>query len=169
MGKNESNGSDLAQQSSAPLAVVEPFADMYAMQMDISSRLTQLTKNIKKDGQIKKTKSYYEFRLNNLNELSKQFYTNHQALISQQCPRSHPYFADAVEDNFEQAYSHIYCSFADEYETKFPVPIQVSGDQSINNIFVSSPVSTIQLSNCPYPAFQEILRIGHLFMTALRS
>jgi len=40
MSKNESIGSDLAQQSSAPLAVVEPFADMYAMQMDLSSRLT---------------------------------------------------------------------------------------------------------------------------------
>jgi len=93
----------LAQQSSAPLAVVEPFADMYAMQMDLSSRLTQLIKNAKKDGQIKKTKSYYESRLNKLNELSKQFYINHQALILQQCPRSHLYFADAVEDNFEQA------------------------------------------------------------------
>nr|XP_036677350.1 uncharacterized protein LOC118878459 isoform X2 [Drosophila suzukii] len=153
MGKNESNGSDLAQQSSAPLAVVEPFADMYAMQMDLSSRLTQLIKNAKKDGQIKKTKSYYEFRLNKLNELSKQFYTNHQALILQQCPRSHPYFADAVEDNFDQAYSHIYCSFADEYETKFPVPIQVSGDQSINNTLVPIPVPTIQLPKLPVPHF----------------
>jgi len=99
MGKNESNGSYLAQQSSAPLAVVQPFGDLYAMQIDLSSRLSQLIKNAKKDGQIKKTKSYYEFRLNKLNELSKQFYTNHQALILQQCPRSHPYFADAVEDN----------------------------------------------------------------------
>jgi len=45
MGKNLSNGSDLAQQSSAPLAVVELIADMYAMQMDLSSRLTQLIKN----------------------------------------------------------------------------------------------------------------------------
>jgi len=110
--KNESNGS--AQQSSEPLAWVEPFVDMYAVLMDLSSRLTQLIKNATKDGQIKKTKSYYEFRLNKLNELLKQFYTNHQALILQQCPRSHPYFADAVKDNFEQAYSHIYCSFADE-------------------------------------------------------
>jgi len=55
MGKNESNGSDLAQQRSAPLAVVEPFAEMYATQMDLYSRLTQLIKNAKKDGQIKKT------------------------------------------------------------------------------------------------------------------
>jgi len=75
MGKHESNGSDLAQKSSEPLAVVDPFADMYAMQMDLSSRLTQLIKNAKNDGQIKKTKSYYEFRLNKLNDLSKQFYT----------------------------------------------------------------------------------------------
>jgi len=128
MGKNKINGSDLEQQSSAPLAMVEPFADMYSMQMDLSSRLTQLIKNAKNYGQIKKTKSYYVFCLNKLNELSKQFYKNHQALILQQYPRSHPYFTDAVKDNFEQAYSHIYCSFAGEYETKFPVPIQVSGD-----------------------------------------
>jgi len=60
--------------------------------------------------------------------------------------------------NFEQAYSHIYCSFADEYETKFRVPIQVSGDQSINNTLVSTPVSTIQLPKLA----------GHLFMSALR-
>jgi len=77
------------------------------------------------------------------------------ALVLQQCPRSHPYFADAVKDNFEQAYSHIYCSFADEYETKFPVPIQVSGDQSINNTLVSIPVSTIQL-----PKFLEASSTG---------
>jgi len=50
MGKNESKGSDLAQQSSAPLAVVEPFADVYAMQMDLFSRLTQLIKHANKDG-----------------------------------------------------------------------------------------------------------------------
>jgi len=84
-----------------------------------------------------------------LNEPSKQFYINYKALSLQQCPRSHPYFADAVEDNCEQAYSHIYCSFADEYETKFPVPIQVSGDQSITNTLVSIPVSKIQLPELP--------------------
>jgi len=92
---------------------------MYAMQMDLSSRSTHLIKNTRKDGQINKTNSYYEIRLNKLNELSKKCYTNHQALILQNSSRSHLYFADAVEDNFEQAYSHIYCSFADEYETKF--------------------------------------------------
>jgi len=53
MGKNERNG-NLAQKSSEPLAVVEPFADMYAMQMDLSCSLTQPIKNSKKDGQIKK-------------------------------------------------------------------------------------------------------------------
>jgi len=42
MGKNESDGSDLAQQSLAELVVVEPFADIYAMQIDLSSRLIQL-------------------------------------------------------------------------------------------------------------------------------
>jgi len=40
MGENESDSSDLAQQSSALLVVVEPFADIYAMHMDLSSRLT---------------------------------------------------------------------------------------------------------------------------------
>jgi len=129
------------------------WSSMYAMQMDLYSRLTQLIKNAKKDGQIKKTKSYYEFRLNKLNEFSKQFYTNHQTLILHQCPRSHPCFADAVKDNFEKAYSHIYCSFGDEYETKFPVPVQVSGDQSINNTLVSTPVSTIQLPKLPVRRF----------------
>jgi len=45
MGKNESDSGDLAQQSSAPLVVVESFAIIYAMQMDLSSLLTQLIKS----------------------------------------------------------------------------------------------------------------------------
>jgi len=37
--------------------------------MDLSSRSTHLIKNTRKDGQINKTNSYYEIRLNKLNEL----------------------------------------------------------------------------------------------------
>jgi len=54
------------------------------------------------NGGIKKSRGIADSTggFNKLSELSKQFYTNHQALIFQQCPRAQPYFADAVEDNF---------------------------------------------------------------------
>jgi len=72
-----------------------------------------------------------------------------QSFILQQCLRSHPYFADAVEDNFEQAYSHIFCAFADEYETKFPVPIQV---QVINPL--TTPLCPFLFPQFSCPLFQ---------------
>jgi len=42
-GENESDDSDLAQQS-LTLVLVKPFTNTYVMQMDLSSRLTQLIK-----------------------------------------------------------------------------------------------------------------------------
>jgi len=63
--------------------------------------------------------------------------------------------------------------------TKFPGPIQVSGDQTINNTLVSTPVSTIQLPKLTVPhfsghfagwpsfydSFTQLIHEIHLFQT----
>ncbi|XP_044248692.1 uncharacterized protein [Drosophila takahashii] len=133
-------------------------SNLHILQADIFERVKQLYQNFKKDSQSRKTKIYFQTRINKLENFSKEFDTNHQTLLLNGCSPEHEYFTSQLAARFEESYLTYYCEIGDAFETRFPtVPSDATPSHSNstmhNTTMLQAPGSTVQLPKLPVPSY----------------
>lgn len=86
-------------------------------------RLTKMKKkltNFLKDSESRKTKTYFNKRLEVIEELHHEFGQEDRAILCSEADPSEAYFQNDISDAFEMAYLQVFCSISEARDIAFP-------------------------------------------------
>ncbi|XP_017492994.1 PREDICTED: uncharacterized protein LOC108381095 [Rhagoletis zephyria] len=129
----------------------EDAPSLIALQIDRIDTLKQVLKNFRKDSATRKTKSYFEHRLNNLQELRSSFKATHEHIVRCLISKDDEYFKASLSAVFDELYLDTYCTIKDTSDEKYPAstaPVNSDSDCDIQQMPLTSTNYTIAWSLC---------------------
>lgn len=124
---------------------------LVACQCDRLKTLGKTLENFKKDSELRKTKSYFQFRFAKLNELQRAFSETHHQLLNI-ATLDEEYFKQDKAIEFDELYLETMCELTDKQESLHVV-------QPTTSSFINSDTTTISnASNAPmFTQYQSML------------
>lgn len=113
--------------------------------------------NYKKDPVTRKTKIYYECRIEKVNDMCNEFRKNDRHLILNKLDHDSKYFKNDTSDKFEEVFLECICLFKGEFEKQFPAaskttPTTSKNSESTNQVTAKQPQT--RLSKIQVPVFE---------------
>lgn len=123
------------------------------LQADRMKLLRSTLDNFKKDPANRKTKSYFERRLEKIEKLYEEFHSDHRTIILSVDVTEEYVRADSISQ-FEELYLECYCAIADNREEVLGVPSTSSSNASATPPTYSNQApSSVQLPNIQITPF----------------
>lgn len=127
--------------------------DVLIAQADLLDKMKRALSNFKRDGEDRKTKSYFVIKLESIAEYRKRFERNHNQILCSDLNVNDDYFKENSPDQFEEAYIEAFCQMSEKRDLKFPTCDLNATISSANNNENDTVGSSVRLPKLDVPQF----------------
>lgn len=116
--------------------------------------LKKVITNYKKDSLARKTKPYYECRIEKVNNICVEFRNNDKHLILNKLDHKSEYFENDTADLFEETFLDCICLLKGDFEKQFPTTSKLPAASSNNTEAPAAKNPSTRLSKIQVPIFE---------------
>lgn len=128
------------------------------LQYDRLNSLKKYLTNYKKDPDDRKSKSYYQKRLERIEEMNCGFGADHHRIVCSEVDPGDDYFKNDIADLFENAFLEVYCVLQEDCDVRYPPQKPVMANPPEPSVADGAHVSVsrnmkVQIPNLAVPKF----------------
>lgn len=125
-------------------------------QNSLLESLQKCLTNYKKDSETRKTRSYFQQRIEKVRAICKEFRENDREIRLKGVPKDHSYVKKDTPEAFEEVYLQVMCQFEEDRDAKFPPEII---HQTLDSSLVNSSIDLgrqVRLQKLNVPEFNGV-------------